>query len=109
MSPSSSVFASVFVITATTIVRRIREDKWQGHVIETIIFGFLLLVALQLLVLVLPNFAKVMGYLGIVGAFIVNGPAVFGYIGEFGRGAGGGVNGPRIGRSAPPRRAGRSG
>ncbi len=88
MNPSSVVFASVMVITATTILRRMRDGTWNGHVTETIVFGFLLLVSLLVLAIVLPSVAKVLGYLGMVGAFIVNGPAVFKLLGDFGRGKG---------------------
>ncbi len=84
MNPSSAVFASVVVIVSSTIVRRLREGKWQGHVLEIIIFGFLLLIALQIMALVVPNVAKVLAYLGMVGAFVLNGPAVFGYLGDLG-------------------------
>lgn len=86
MNPSSVVFASVVVITSTTILRRMREGKWQGHVVEVIVFAFLLLLALQILAIVLPTMAKILGYLGMVGAFVVNGPVVFKTLGDFGRG-----------------------
>lgn len=85
MNPSDAVTASVIVITGTTIIRRIREGKWQAHIIETIIFGFMLLIALLTLAIVAPTIAKVLAYLGMVGAFVVNGPAVFKYVGDFGR------------------------
>jgi hypothetical protein len=80
--------ASVFVITSTTLVRRVREGNWQSHVIETIVFGFLLMIALLVLAIVSPRVATVLAYLGLVGAFIVNGPAVFKLLGDFGRGKG---------------------
>jgi hypothetical protein len=86
VNASSTVFASVLIIAATTIIRRSREGTAAGHVVETIIFGFLLLIALLILAIVLPTFAKALGYLGIVGAFVVNGPAVFSFLGDFGRG-----------------------
>lgn len=85
MNPSSAVVASVVIITSTTILRRVREGKWQHHVVEVIIFGYLLMIALLVLAIVLPVVAKTLAYLGIVGAFIVNGPAVFGFLGDFGR------------------------
>ena len=88
MNASSTVFASVIVIAGSTVVRRIREGTWAGHVVETVIFGFLLLISLLILAIVSPRFAQVLGYLGIVGAFVVNGPAVFGLLGDFGRGKG---------------------
>jgi hypothetical protein len=80
--------ASVVVIVSTTVVRRIRAGDWQGHIAEIIVFGFLLLVALLTLAIVMPALAKVLAYLGFVGAFVVNGPAVFSLLGDFGRGKG---------------------
>lgn len=86
MNPSNAVLASVVVIVGTTIIRRVREGKWQNAVVEIVIFGFLLLVAMLTLAIVLPQVAVVLSYLGMVGAFIVNGPAVFSLLGNFGRG-----------------------
>ena len=88
MSPSSAVLASVIVITSTTIIRRARQGTWKSHVIETIIFGFLLLIALLIVALILPTVALVLAYLGMIGALVVNGPEVFTFLGNFGRGKG---------------------
>lgn len=82
------VFTSALVIVSTTVIRRVRDGTWQGHIVETIVFGFLLLIALLILAIVLPTFAQTLGYLGMVGAFVVNGPAVFELLGNFGRGKG---------------------
>lgn len=88
MNPSSAVVASVVVITSTTIIRRMREGKWQTHILEVIVFGFMLLIALLTLAIVLPGVAKILAYLGMVGAFAVNGPELFKFLGDFGRGTG---------------------
>lgn len=88
MNPSSTVIASVVIITSTTIVRRIRDGNWQGRIVETIVFGYLLLIALLVLAIVFPSIAQVFAYLGMVGAFLLNGPAVFTLLGNFGRGKG---------------------
>lgn len=88
MNPSSAAVASVLVIVSTTLLRRSREGKLTGHVIEIIVFGFMLLVALLLLAILVPTLAKVLAYLGMVGAFIGNGPALFKFLGDFGRGTG---------------------
>lgn len=85
MNPSSVVVASVVVITSTTIVRRLRDGTWQSHVLETIVFGFLLLIVLQILAITIPPLALILAYLGMVGAFIVNGPTVFKLLGDLGR------------------------
>lgn len=89
MEPSSAVVASVVVITGTSIIRRIREKKaGEAHVVEAVVFGFLLMFALLTLAIVMPTIAKVLAYLGMVGAFVVNGPAVFELLGDFGKGKG---------------------
>jgi len=88
VNPSSTVIASVVIIVSTTIIRRIREGQAQTRFMETVVFGFLLLISLLVLAIVLPSMAKVLAYLGIVGAFALNGPAVFKLLGDFGRGKG---------------------
>lgn len=88
MNPSSAAVASVVIICSTTILRRVREGKGDVRVIETVIFGFMLLVSLLLLAILVPTLAKVLAYLGMVGAFVVNGPALFKFIGDWGRGTG---------------------
>jgi hypothetical protein len=88
MNPSSTAFASVIVITGTTIVRRMREKGWQTHIMEIVVFGFILLIALLTLAIVIPPAALILGWLGMVGAFVVNGPAVFSLLGSFGKGKG---------------------
>jgi hypothetical protein len=86
MNPSSAVFASVVIITGTTIIRRMREaGKQPPRVMEAVVFGFILLIALLTLAIVMPSVAKILAYLGMVGAFVVNGPAVFTLLGNFGR------------------------
>lgn len=52
---------------------------------RVIIFGYLLAIALLILAIAVPVLAKILAYLGLVGAFAVNGPAVFGYLGDLGR------------------------
>lgn len=88
MNPSNAVVASVLIITSTTIVRRVRRHEIQGHIVEAIVFGFLLMIALLVLAIAMPTVAKTLAYLGMVGAFVVNGPEVFKLLGNFGRGRG---------------------
>lgn len=88
MNPSSVVVSSVVIITSTTLVRRMREGSWESHVYEIVVFGFLLLISLLVLAIPLPSVAVVFAYLGMVGAFLINGPAVFSLLGSFGRGKG---------------------
>jgi hypothetical protein len=79
------VVASVVVIVGTTIVRHVRAGTWRGNVVQVIIFGYLLAIALLILAIVVPVLAKILAYLGLVGAFAVNGPSVFAYLGDMGR------------------------
>lgn len=88
MNPSSAVFASVVLITGSTLLRRMRDPKHPTNAMEIIVFGFILLIALLTFAIVAPSIAKILAYLGMVGAFVVNGPAVFKFVGDFGRGAG---------------------
>ena len=88
MNPSSAVFSSVIIITGTTLLRRMRDSKQPTNTMEIIVFGFILLIALLTLAIVAPPVARILAYLGMVGAFVVNGPAVFKFIGDFGRGKG---------------------
>jgi hypothetical protein len=85
MNAGDTIIASVVVICSTTIIRRVKEGKWQGQVIKVIVFGFLLAMALLTLAIAMPGVASVLAMLGIVGAFVVNGPAVFSLIGNLGR------------------------
>jgi hypothetical protein len=62
-----------------------REPNWRGHIMEIVVFGFVLLIALLTLAIVLPSAAIILGWLGMVGAFAVNGPAVFSLLGSFGQ------------------------
>lgn len=83
---SDVVIASVLVISGTTLFRRIREGTWKNHVVEIIVFGFLLLIALLLIAVISPTIAKTLAYLGMIGAFLVNGEEVLKFVGDFGRG-----------------------
>jgi hypothetical protein len=62
-----------------------KEGTLEARVMETVVFGFLLLIALLVLAIVMPPVAKILAYLGMVGAFILNGPTIFKFIGDFGR------------------------
>jgi hypothetical protein len=73
-SPTDIVVASVIIIVATTMIKNAKHKK--NH-IAPIIFGFMLLVALLILATFAPTVAKGLGYMGMVGAFVVNGPDVF--------------------------------
>lgn len=83
MNPTDTVLISVVVIVGTTILKHIHEGK--GGVLSPIVFGFLLATALLLIAVFAPRIAIALAYLGLVGAFAVNGPAVFTLMGNFGR------------------------
>ncbi len=93
---SGAVMGSVVIIVATTIVRLVRENKWTGNAARVIVFGFLLGTFLLAIATVSPTVAKILAGLGVVGAFALNGTAVFGAVSTLGPpkapiiGAGGG-------------------
>jgi hypothetical protein len=83
--PAGTITTVVVVIAGTTILRLVRQGKWQGQIGEVMMFAFLLLVALLFLSLMSPSLAVVLAYLGLVGAFVVNGPEIFEMVGDWGR------------------------
>jgi hypothetical protein len=92
VNPTEIVIGSVSIIVATTIVRRLREHKVSFSPVKgpkgigaIIVFGFLLTIALLMIAIFAPRIAIALCYLGLVGAFALNGPAVFSYIGDIGR------------------------
>lgn len=73
---SDFVLFSAFLIAGSTIVRLVRQNKWQGNVAKVIVFGFLLTLFLLIIESFNPTIAKILSGLGLVGAFVINGPAV---------------------------------
>lgn len=85
---SAVIVGSAVLISGTTVVRKVTEKKGADvkyGVVQPIIFGFLLASALLAIAIVSPEFAKGLAYLGMVGAFVVNGPALFTLIGKLGK------------------------
>lgn len=78
-SPTGVVVGSVVVITGTTMLRLYSQPVKAGakSPYTPLIFGFLLLIALLAISIAAPGLAKGLALLGLVGAFVVNGPAVF--------------------------------
>ena len=76
-------------MTSTTIIRKVREKGktgWrEGELTQVTIFGYMLTIALLTIALFSPGIAKALAMLGLVGAFALNGPAVFGWLGDLGR------------------------
>lgn len=75
MNPTDTIIVSAVVITGSTMVRR--GIKNQKEYLRTLFFGFLLTFILLIIAVPLPTVAKGLAYMGMVGAFAVNGPEVF--------------------------------
>jgi len=84
-NPTDVIIGSVVVITATTVLRNARAKTKAGTTFKPVVFGFGLLVALLAIAIVAPGFAKGLALMGLVGAFAVNGPALFNTIGGLGK------------------------
>jgi len=80
---SGAVIGSVVIITASTIVRLVKENRWKQNSGRVMVFGFLLGVFLLAIASVSPTIAKVLSGLGIVGTFAVNWPTIFGTVSSF--------------------------
>lgn len=85
MNPTDVILGSVVVITGTSVLRNAHEKKDKAQTFKPVVFGFLLGVSLLAIAIVAPNFAKGLALLGLVGAFVVNGPAVFAMVGSLGK------------------------
>lgn len=76
---TDTIILSVAVMVGTTIIRHVKEkpkDIGEGYA-RPIIYGFFLAMALLFLAVPFPTFAKGLAYLGLIGAFAVNGGALF--------------------------------
>jgi hypothetical protein len=96
--PTDVILGATMIVTTTTIIRKLREnsgpqnargnavkEKKSDRVIKPLIFGFMLTVALLAISLAAPTAALLLAYLSLVGAFVLNGPALFAMIGGLGR------------------------
>jgi hypothetical protein len=79
--PVDVIVASGAIITASTVARNAIDKK--PH-FSPIVFGFLLTAGLLGMAIFAPSLAKMLAYLGLVGAFVVNGPKVFKLVGGLG-------------------------
>lgn len=75
MNPTDTIIISAVVITGSTIVRRVKRK--QSEYLQTVVFGFMVTFVLLLIAVPLPVVAKGLAYLGMVGAFAVNGPDIY--------------------------------
>lgn len=80
---SGVVLTAVALMAGSTIVRLVRQGKWQGNTGKVIIFAFILAVFLLAINQASPTVARVLSGLGVVGAFVLNGPYIFPTISTF--------------------------
>jgi hypothetical protein len=78
---TSAVVGSVVVIVGTSVIKDVKDGR---SPIPPVVSGFMLGSALLLIALAWPQFAKVAAGLGVVGAFVTNGPQVLGTLGGIG-------------------------
>jgi hypothetical protein len=71
---TGTVIAAGVIVTGSTLVRDVHEGKGRA---APIIFGFMMVSALLIISMASTKYAKGLAYLSMVGAFVVNGPAVF--------------------------------
>lgn len=91
---TGTILAAGILVTGSTVVRDVHEGKGRA---APIIFGFMMVSALLIISMASPKYAKGIAYLAMVGAFVVNGPAVFGIV----SGISGGQKGP-LDQNLPP-------
>lgn len=76
-SPTDVIIGSCVVVVGTTVIRNAHNKTKAGTTFKPIVFGFMLAIALLAIAIVAPGFSKGLAYLALVGAFAVNGPAIF--------------------------------
>jgi hypothetical protein len=84
MNDDTIIISGVAIMVASTIVRHQASHSKNPVAVswgKPVAFGFFLAIALLLLAMPFPKFARALTYLGLVGAFAVNGPAVFKLVG----------------------------
>jgi hypothetical protein len=77
--PTDTIIIAVVVMVGSTIIRHIQEkpkDVGKGYA-QPIVYGFFLAIALLVMAVPFPAFTKALALLGMVGAFAVNGPAIY--------------------------------
>lgn len=77
--PTDTIIIACVLMAGSTIIRHVKEkpkDVGKGYV-KPIIYGFFLAIALLVLAVPFPTFSKGLAYLGIIGAFVVNGSAIY--------------------------------
>jgi hypothetical protein len=70
---SGVVFLAVLTITGTTVLRRVEERK---EALSVVVYGFILLTVLLFIGALSPRLATWLSMMGIVGAVVLNAPAI---------------------------------
>jgi len=78
------ILGSSVVITVTSVLRQAQAKTPAATTFKPILFGFGLAFALLAMSMVAPGLARALAYMGLVGAFVVNGQAMFDLIGKLG-------------------------
>ena len=76
-SATGVILAAGIIVTGSTVIRDVHEGEPRA---APIIFGFMMVTALLVISYASPGFARGLAYLSLVGAFVVNGPAVAGVV-----------------------------
>lgn len=74
MSTTSLILGSSVVVAGSTVIRDVHEGKTRA---APIVFGFMMAAALLVISMGSDKVARGLSYMALVGAFAVNGPAVF--------------------------------
>lgn len=75
MEATDTAIIAGVVVTGSTLIRDVKQNKPKA---APIIFGFMMVTGLLLISIPLPKVSKGLAYLALVGAFVVNGPSLFG-------------------------------
>lgn len=73
--PVTLIIAAGVIVTGSTVIRDVHEGKPRA---APIVFGFMMVSALLIIALGAPKLARGLAWMSLVGAFVVNGAAVFG-------------------------------
>jgi hypothetical protein len=75
--PAGFIIAASVIVAGSTAIRDVHEGKPRA---APIVFGFLMAGALLIVGLGSSTFARGLAWMALVGAFVVNGPAVTGIV-----------------------------
>ena len=74
LNPTNTIIAAGIIVTGSTVIRDAHEGKTRA---APIVFGFMMVTALLILAIPFPRTSRGLAFMTMVGAFVVNGPAVF--------------------------------